>query len=64
MIYDLLKKLIENKYYEEKEEITRKLDVFYAMSKITEEQFSELTLLVESKYAPIEEIVDESYIEL
>ena len=54
MITDLLKKLIEKKYYKEKSDIENKLNVFYAMSKITDEEYSELTLLVEDTYKEIE----------
>ncbi len=51
MIVELLKKLITKKYYKEKADIENKLNVFYAMSKITDEEYSELTLLVEDTYA-------------
>mgnify|MGYP004582817669 CR=1 FL=1 len=54
MITDLLKKLIEKKYYKEKSDIENKLNVFYAMSKITDEEYSELTLLVEDTYKEVE----------
>ena len=47
MITELLKKLIIKKYYKEKTDIENKLNVFYAMSKITDEEYSDLTLLVE-----------------
>lgn len=59
MITDLLKKLIEKKYYKEKSDIENKLNVFYAMSKITDEEYSELTLLVEDTYKEVE-ILDET----
>lgn len=59
MITDLLKKLIEKKYYKEKSDIENKLNVFYAMSKITDEEYSELTLLVEDTYKEVE-ISDET----
>ncbi len=55
MIVELLKKLIEKKYYKEKEEIENKLNVFYAMNKISDEEYSELTMLVEDTYAEIVE---------
>lgn len=55
MIVELLKKLIAKKYYKEKADIENKLNVFYAMSKITDEEFAELTLLVEDTYIEIEE---------
>lgn len=55
MIVELLKKLITKKYYKEKADIENKLNVFYAMSKISDEEYSELTLLVEDTYVEIEE---------
>lgn len=54
MITELLKKLIVKKYYKEKLDIENKLNVFYAMSKITDEEYSELTLLVEDTYIEVE----------
>ena len=57
MIVELLKKLITKKYYKEKADIENKLNVFYAMSKITDEEYSEITLLVEDTYTePVENI--------
>lgn len=56
MITELLKKLIVKKYYKEKLDIENKLNVFYAMSKITDEEYSELTLLVEDTYKEDDEI--------
>ena len=56
-IATLLEKLIVKKYYANKENIENKLNVFYAMSKISDEEYSELTLLVEDTYAePVENI--------
>ena len=55
MIVELLKKLISKKYYKEKADIENKLNVFYAMSKISDEEYSELTLLVEDTYVEVEE---------
>ena len=55
MIVELLKKLIVKKYYKEKADIENKLNVFYAMSKITDEEYSELTLLVVDTYIEVEE---------
>ena len=46
MIVELLKKLITKKYYKEKADIENKLNVFYAMNKISDEEYSELTLSV------------------
>ena len=59
MIVDLLKKLITKKYYKEKADIENKLNVFYAMSKISDEEYSELTLLVEDTYVEVEETAKE-----
>ena len=61
MIVELLKKLIAKKYYKEKTDIENKLNVFYAMSKISDEEYSELTLLVEDTYVEnIEEATETS----
>ena len=57
MIVELLKKLITKKYYKEKLDIENKLNVFYAMSKISDEEYSDLILLVEDTYI---EVVEET----
>lgn len=61
-IAKLLENLINKKFYEKKEEIQNKLDVFYAMSKITDEEYTTLTLKVEEVYTipalEVEEIVN------
>lgn len=49
-ISKLLENLIIKKYYENKEDIQKKLDVFYAMSKLTDEEYTTLTLKVEDTY--------------
>lgn len=54
-IATLLEKLITKKYYENKEDIENKLNVFYAMSKISDEEYSNLTLKVEEVYAVVED---------
>ncbi len=59
MIVELLKKLIAKKYYKEKADIENKLNVFYAMNKITDEEFAELTLLVEDTYVDLEDSTEE-----
>lgn len=63
MIVELLKKLIIKKYYNEKSDIENKLNVFYAMSKISDEAYSELTLLVEDTYVVAEENTIENSVE-
>ena len=57
-IATLLENLITKKYYENKEEIQNKLDVFYAMSKISDEEYTTLTLKVEDVYKVVEETVE------
>ena len=54
-IATLLEKLIVKKYYANKEDIENKLNVFYAMSKISDEEYSNLTLKVEEVYAVVEQ---------
>lgn len=59
MLVNLLNNLIEKKFYENKEEIQNKLDVFYAMSKINDEEYTSLTLKAEEKYKIEEETIEE-----
>lgn len=59
MLVNLLNNLIEKKFYENKEEIQNKLNVFYAMNKINDEEYTSLTLKVEEEYK-VEEIVEET----
>ena len=58
-IATLLEKLIVKKYYANKEDIENKLNVFYAMSKITDEEYSNLILKVEEVYAVEEQPAEE-----
>lgn len=60
MLTESLKKLIIKKYYNKKEDIENKLNIFYAMSKISDEEYSELTLLVEDTYAETVENIEEA----
>lgn len=57
-IATLLERLISKKFYADKETIQNKLNVFYAMSKITDEEFSDLTLKAEAVYTVVEEVVE------
>ena len=54
MIYTLLKRMIVTGNYE-KDDMQNKLDVFFAVNRITEEQYLELTNLINSKSAEAEE---------
>ena len=60
MITELLKRLITKKYYKEKTDIVNKFNVFYAMNKITDEEFAELTLLVEDTYIEVDNTTEEN----
>lgn len=55
MLTESLKNLILKKYYKEKEDIENKLNIFFAMNKIDEEEYIELTMLVEDTYIEVEE---------
>ena len=55
LLVKLLENLIAKKYYTNKEEIENKLNVFYAMSKISDEEYSNLILKVEEVYAVVED---------
>ena len=54
MIYQLLKRMIVTGNYE-KDDMQNKLNIFFAVNQITEEQYLELTNLINSKEAEAEE---------
>ena len=54
MIYTLLKRMITTGNYE-KDDMQNKLDIFFAVNRITEEQYLEVTELINSKEAEVEE---------
>ena len=54
MIYTLLKRMITTGNYE-KDDMQNKLNVFFAVNQITQEQYLELTELINSKSAEAEE---------
>ncbi len=60
MLYNMLKKLIERKYYQDKQTIIDLLNNFATFNQITIEQYSELMILAEDKYTIIEEVVEEN----
>lgn len=64
MLINLLNNLIEKKFYENKEEIQNKLNVFFAMNVISEEEYSNLILKTEEMYKTeeinIEKIAEEN----
>lgn len=57
VIVKLMTNLIEKKFYDIKDEAIAKLDVYFAMNRISEEEYATLTLLAEEVYAPQEELI-------
>ncbi|WP_407301602.1 hypothetical protein [Clostridium botulinum] len=55
ILYDLLKNLINNNYYE-KEDMNNKLNVFYTFNQINLEQYSELMATVNPAEKKMQEI--------
>lgn len=55
MIFKLLDKLIDKKFYEDKEEIVNKCSVFFAMNILSEEEYSTLILKIEQVYFVVED---------
>ena len=58
-IYDLLQNLISKKFYTE-EAIQNKLNVFYAMNVLNDEEYSNLMIKVQEVYVVIEEVQEET----
>lgn len=57
VIVKLMTNLINKKFYSTKDEAIAKLDVYFAMNRISEEEYTTLTLLAEGVYAPQEELI-------
>ncbi|MCE4722092.1 hypothetical protein LVU47_07825 [Clostridioides difficile] len=53
-VYNITKRMIEQKNFETKEELQTKLDVFYAMDRIKESEYTELTNLLIKEETPVE----------
>lgn len=51
VIVKLMTNLIEKKFYNTKDEAVAKLDVYFAMNRIPEEEYATLALLAEEVYA-------------
>lgn len=54
MLYNMLKKLIDRKYYQDKQLIINLLNNFATFNQIGIEQYSELMILVDDKYTVVE----------
>lgn len=50
VIVKLMTNLIEKKFYDTKDEAIAKLDVYFAMNRISEEEYAILALLAEETY--------------
>lgn len=51
VIVKLMTNLIQKKFYDTKDEAVAKLDVYFAMNRISEEEYATLALLAEEVYA-------------
>ena len=62
LIVKLMTNLINKKFYSTKEEAIAKLDVYFAMNKLSEEEYAQLCVLAQSVYEPfVEEFVEENF---
>lgn len=50
-MYSAMKRLIARKFYKTADEAKNKLDVFYAVNRLSDEQYTELTKLVVENYS-------------
>lgn len=51
VVVKLMTNLIEKRFYKTKDEAVEKLDVYFAISRISEEEYAELVILSESTYS-------------
>ncbi|WP_176747712.1 hypothetical protein [Clostridium sp. HMSC19A10] len=49
----IMENLIDNKFYSTKEEVEKKLSVFFAFNVISQEEYTKLMQLTESKYTEV-----------
>ena len=59
IIVTLMTSLINRQFYATKDEAISKLDVYYAMNRIGEEDYAKLVILAEGAYNPPEPTVTE-----
>ena len=55
LVVNLMTNLINKKFYNTKDEAIAKLDVYFALNRISEEEYAELALLAESVYESVGE---------
>lgn len=53
-MYNIMTKLIDKRFYKTREEAQQKCDVFFAVGRITDEQYTDLCALIESVYGETE----------
>ena len=49
-MYNTMKKLIEKKFYKTADIAQDKIDVFFAVGRLTDEQYTELSMLITEMY--------------
>lgn len=50
-MFNTMKKLIEKKFYKSADIAQTKIDVFYAVSRLNDEEYTELSLLIQEIYS-------------
>lgn len=58
LVVNLMTNLINKKFYATKDEAIAKLDVYFALNRISEEEYAELAMLAESVYEPAPELAE------
>lgn len=60
-MFNILKNLITKHFYGTREEAQAKVDTCFAMGKITQDQYSDLVMLVDEQYPEpnMEEVIEE-----
>lgn len=59
VVVTLMTNLINKKFYDTKDEAIAKLDVYFALNRIGEEEYAELAMLAETVYE-LAEVTDEA----
>ena len=63
VVVKLMTNLINKKFYDSKDEAIAKLDVYFAMNRISEEEYAELALMAESVYEPAPTILEDEILQ-
>nr|DAT99038.1 MAG TPA: hypothetical protein [Caudoviricetes sp.] len=53
-MYNIMTKLIDKRFYKTREEAQQKCDVFFAVGRITDDEYTDLCALIESVYGETE----------